>query len=738
MTVSVQTTYNLAAGNGVTTVFPYQFKILANTDLQVYVAGVLKALGIDYTVSGVGVDVGGSVTFISGAPAALASVSILRAMAVRRTTDYQQLGDFLTPVVNPDLDNAILLIQDVQTQLGRSIRTPPDEVGSLPTLPSIAQRAGKFSAFDALGLPIASSGTGNDSALRVDLATSTLGAEGSKLVGTRRTTAGATKRVYDLLYRDLEADDFGVNTTPGTTNMGQALAAALAAITNSACTIKLRQENAIAAPLVLTSAIPNPRFSGDGRVISLLSPTAIDISQAPKSINCLIYNADNNGHLQMENLRFYSIVAYTGVGIYCVEGGGGDGSGQCLFSATFNNIWVSFSSTNSGWLTGTTQNSFFDGFTCETMKGMFTFVGIANADNHYKNFSLFNCYDALFLQVADTNGSLILTVDGVHAYSHNRGYLIDVKNWNGANIKNVILEPAAGNLGNVGIGKFTDGTNLIIEGLILRTRAGVPAGETVLEFAGAVTSSAKVSKSTLMGNRGCKISATGTIDLEFDGVDFSTAGVNCFDTTGAVTGGRLITRNCKFNSAQIHNFVHTAGVGYSWYSYGDEFLDAGLGGNGASRCLAISSSGEIILTSPKIGRTTGGAAANFFIEASGAGTVKIIHPTFVGTPPTGIKTGAQEVQIIYKPGFGSDIASAAAIVIPNEGDIFNVTGVTNITSISAGNMKGRRVTLVFAGILTFTDGSNLLLAGNFVTTADDTITLGCNGANWYEISRSVN
>ena len=41
-------------------------------------------------------------------------------------------------------------------------------------------------------------------------------------------------------------------------------------------------------------------------------------------------------------------------------------------------------------------------------------------------------------------------------------------------------------------------------------------------------------------------------------------------------------------------------------------------------------------------------------------------------------------------------------------------------------------------VLTFTDGSNLKLAGNFVTTADDTITLAYDGTNWYEICRSVN
>jgi hypothetical protein len=170
VTVSAQTSFNSYTGNGVTTVFPYQFKILSSADIDVYVAGALKTLGVDYSVSGVGADVGGSVTFLLAAPGAAVAVSLIRAMEASRSTDYQQQGDFNTVTVNPDFDRPILLIQDLQTQLGRSIRTPADEVGTLPVLPSIVSRAGRFMGFDASGLPAALSGTGNDSALRTDLA----------------------------------------------------------------------------------------------------------------------------------------------------------------------------------------------------------------------------------------------------------------------------------------------------------------------------------------------------------------------------------------------------------------------------------------------------------------------------------------------------------------------------------------------------------------------------------------
>jgi hypothetical protein len=84
------------------------------------------------------------------------------------------------------------------------------------------------------------------------------------------------------------------------------------------------------------------------------------------------------------------------------------------------------------------------------------------------------------------------------------------------------------------------------------------------------------------------------------------------------------------------------------------------------------------------------------------------------------------------------VASAAAVTLPVGPKVYTITGVTTITSIVATGHTGDTVTLIFAGILTFTDGSNLKLSANFVTSADDTITLFCDGTNWFEISRSAN
>ena len=88
-------------------------------------------------------------------------------------------------------------------------------------------------------------------------------------------------------------------------------------------------------------------------------------------------------------------------------------------------------------------------------------------------------------------------------------------------------------------------------------------------------------------------------------------------------------------------------------------------------------------------------------------------------------------------GDGGTVASAATVTVT--GKLTHISGTTTITSVSgSGISAGTEITLIFDDILTLTDGSNLKLAGNFVTSADDTITLFYDGSNWYETARSVN
>ena len=90
-------------------------------------------------------------------------------------------------------------------------------------------------------------------------------------------------------------------------------------------------------------------------------------------------------------------------------------------------------------------------------------------------------------------------------------------------------------------------------------------------------------------------------------------------------------------------------------------------------------------------------------------------------------------------GRGIDIPSSNTIDIPLEGDIFALTGVAGIVTITASSCNGRTVTLISTDNVTIFDGSDLKLNGDWVSgAANSTLSLVCDGTNWYEISRSIN
>jgi hypothetical protein len=81
------------------------------------------------------------------------------------------------------------------------------------------------------------------------------------------------------------------------------------------------------------------------------------------------------------------------------------------------------------------------------------------------------------------------------------------------------------------------------------------------------------------------------------------------------------------------------------------------------------------------------------------------------------------------------VASAAGNIALPLGEFISVTGTAAITSITA-TYFGDVVTLIFASTASLTDGSNLKLSANFTGSAGRTITLRCDGSDWYEISRT--
>lgn len=158
MPVPEQVPISRSTGNGVTTVFPYPFKIAVDTDLEVSVNGQVKTLGVDYSLSGVGVDGGGNVTFTT-APATGLTVTRRRAMPLERSAAFQTNGDLTGAALNADQDSPVLMLQQIGVTAEQSLRLPYDEE-PLAALPAAADRADRFLTFDVTtGAPEVSSFT---------------------------------------------------------------------------------------------------------------------------------------------------------------------------------------------------------------------------------------------------------------------------------------------------------------------------------------------------------------------------------------------------------------------------------------------------------------------------------------------------------------------------------------------------------------------------------------------------
>jgi hypothetical protein len=85
------------------------------------------------------------------------------------------------------------------------------------------------------------------------------------------------------------------------------------------------------------------------------------------------------------------------------------------------------------------------------------------------------------------------------------------------------------------------------------------------------------------------------------------------------------------------------------------------------------------------------------------------------------------------------VPSATTVALPISGNAFLITGTTDIFYMTGG-WPGRIVVLKFNGVLTVSDATtSFQLAGNFTTSADDTLTLvAISNTQWVEVTRSIN
>ena len=143
-------------GNGSTTVFAYNFKIFAQTDLSVILrsaAGTetVQQLTTNYTVSGVGEASGGNVT-MGVAPPSGTTLTILRVQPNLQGLDLVPNDPFPAGSMEDALDKLTFMVQTHDEEIGRSIKASPTNVisGSEFTV-SATDRANKLFSFDSSG-----------------------------------------------------------------------------------------------------------------------------------------------------------------------------------------------------------------------------------------------------------------------------------------------------------------------------------------------------------------------------------------------------------------------------------------------------------------------------------------------------------------------------------------------------------------------------------------------------------
>lgn len=166
MTIAAETMRNQYVGTGSSATYPYSFRIFDKSDLvvkQATAGGVLSTLVLDsdYTVTGVGEDVGGNVV-LSANLANQFTLYIRRKLPITQLKDFINQGKFFAEDVESAIDRLIAITLQLQDDLVRSYRLPDTEDTSelLTRVPALATRAGKYFGWDNFGRPAALTGSG--------------------------------------------------------------------------------------------------------------------------------------------------------------------------------------------------------------------------------------------------------------------------------------------------------------------------------------------------------------------------------------------------------------------------------------------------------------------------------------------------------------------------------------------------------------------------------------------------
>ena len=143
MTITNLVTRNDYVASSLQTVFSYTFKLLSSSHVKVYVNDVLKSLTTDYSVSNVGNDAGGNITFVAGL-VLNDVVALVRQVPLTQESDYIANDSFGAEVHEQALDKLTMAMQDLnRDQSNRVLKLPLASGLTNIEFPASTTRAGK-------------------------------------------------------------------------------------------------------------------------------------------------------------------------------------------------------------------------------------------------------------------------------------------------------------------------------------------------------------------------------------------------------------------------------------------------------------------------------------------------------------------------------------------------------------------------------------------------------------------
>jgi hypothetical protein len=438
-----------------------------------------------------------------------------------------------------------------------------------------------------------------------------------------------------------------------------------------------------------TTASPNVRWVGASRTNTKIEPMANNIADA-LAINAMIINQQTNGKFSLYRMRLTTgdapalQTAWLGFGLHadhpanwsstvsyaagslvlsggntyvcilastnnappnasfwvlCGTNAAGYTAANCdyIFSGSIEDCWIDDAS-NAPFFAGGLNNYLVANNTFEFKKGLFMITG-GTADLHVVNNSVSNSYDWIVQSTMNkqgVNNGNIISVRGLHVYTHNRGVLFAMIGAWSVLLSDITLQAASGALG-VGLASLVTTQYFQISNCNVQTDATLTSGPTatILTFQACT---GIVSDCIFDGcDTGVLITGTGANRIHFENVEIRNTLTAAFKNNVGTPSGLIKASHCDWSDGQTNLIISTIAAAFDFYLDNCRIMNAGLGGVAGFRNITVATSGLVRATNCIIGQNNGSAAASYYLDCAGTGDCLLVDPTFIGTPPTAIQ-----------------------------------------------------------------------------------------------------